>query len=97
MYPEHFALTAPEGSNIRTLEVGFPDGTRNYATVPNCLRAVAAVTSKMRGICNVRIVPALPSADDAPSSPVRYTAILSCFSDEQDLCFAARAGFMVYR
>ena len=80
-------------AGIRTLEMGFPDSVKTYATEAKVIAKVKTYTDRIQGVCNVRIVPSGYGKLSPTSYPLRYTAILSCFSEEGDIFALARAGF----
>lgn len=82
-------------AGIRTLEKGFDKHVKTYTTEAKVVAEVTKYTDRIQGVCNVRTVPAVaePKINDPDGwQRVRYTAILSCFSEESDIFALARAG-----
>lgn len=77
---------------LRTLELGFPDTVRTYVSEKSAQRSLKKWLGMIRGVCNARIVPAGYGTLSPDSYPLRYTIILSCFSEESDIFLLARAG-----
>lgn len=86
-------------AGIRTVERGFGKSVKTYTTEDRALAAVKKYTDRISGVCNVRIVPSGYGLLSPNSYPLRYTAILSCFSEEGDIFALARAGcpFVMHR
>lgn len=86
-------------AGIRTLEHGFDKSVKSYSTPERVVAAVKKYTDRISGVCNVRVVPAGYGTLSPDSYPLRYTAILSCFSEEGDIFALARAGcpFVMHR
>ena len=84
---------------IRTLEHGYDESQKTYATPDRAEKEAKKWADKLHGICNVRIVPSGYGTLSPNSYPLRYTAIFSCFSEESDIFLLARAAcpFLIHR
>lgn len=72
---------------IRTLDIGFDAKyTLSYATQDRCVKEATDMADRLAGVVNVRVLPVIVDGS------VRYTAIFSCFSDEQDIFTLVRSG-----
>jgi len=77
---------------LRTIFHGFDDSVKSYANEDRCTREAIKTADAFNGMCNVRIVPIKLFASDK----IRYTAIFSNFTYEQDAINTARLGWTTY-
>lgn len=82
---------------LRTLEHGFdPKHCKHYVHPETAEEKARVIAAGLSGMVNVTIAPILVQ-DRLGHYATRYTALFSCFEDEQDIARVAHHGFYCFR